>query len=152
MCYCWTEEVCFQKAAPASLRMNVTVFREWERGLLFLAIADCHLCMGKEMWLLVVSGKPYHHHCTVLHYGFPGPYFCKSTSIREFTHFAEFTSSLYKYCFHFIKIKWSRIRADEHIWALDFTYESVKNNTLIILAWKFAEEISICLVNKQHIR
>lgn len=35
MCYCRAEEVGFQKAAPASLRMNVTVFRDWERVLCF---------------------------------------------------------------------------------------------------------------------
>lgn len=35
MCYCPAEEVGFQKAAPASLRMNVTVFRDWERVLCF---------------------------------------------------------------------------------------------------------------------
>lgn len=35
MCYCPAEEVGFQKAAPASLRMNVTVFRGWDRVLCF---------------------------------------------------------------------------------------------------------------------
>lgn len=35
MCYCRAEEVGFQKAAPASLRMNVTVFWAWERVLCF---------------------------------------------------------------------------------------------------------------------
>lgn len=85
MCYCWTEEVCFQKAAPASLRMNVTVFREGERGLLFLAIASCHLCMGKGMWLLLVPGKPQHH----LQQPCPALCFCRCTSGREFTRLTE---------------------------------------------------------------
>lgn len=143
MCYCWTEEVCFQKAAPASLRMNVTVFREWERGLLFLAIADCHLCMGKEMWLLVVPGKPYHHHCTVLHYGCPEPHFCEGISIREFTHFIELVVSVF---IIFILERQNVWRAGKHTWVLDFICENIRNITLIILALNFTEQISICLI------
>lgn len=108
MCYCWTEEVCFQKAAPASLRMNVTVFREGERGLLFLAIASCHLCMGKGMWLLVVPGKPQHH----LQQPCPALCFCGWTSGREFTRLTELLGHLggnfCGYCRHFTEIKWPR--------------------------------------------
>lgn len=136
MCYCWTEEVCFQKAAPASLRMNVTVFREGERALLFLAIANCHLCMGKGMWLLVVPGKPHHHLHTALLQPGPALYFCRWTSVREFTFHraSEFTGSICKYCLHFTKIKWPKTRGNNILER--FICDSVRNNTLNIISFR----------------
>lgn len=49
MCYCPAEEVGFQKAAPASLRMNVTVFRGLGESPLFPAIAGCIYVWEQEV-------------------------------------------------------------------------------------------------------